>query len=90
MQNSDERPFEIKPIEGIQVTTSKGLVDDRLWKGGNQLYAKMNPSNCMWTLKYRAGAVPPSLKQTYTSFSKAYTAAKEYYLKRGLEVIEII
>ena len=86
---STERILVLKPMEGEEVKTSKGIVDPRLWKGENELMAIMDETNCTWRLKYKAGAIPPQIRGVYTNFNKAYTAAVEYYKHRGLEIVEI-
>ena len=80
-----KRQIVISPIEGETVTTSKGLVDPRLWKGGNEVYAEMDPTNCMWRLRYKFGAVPPQISGTYSNFKKAFETAVQYYKTRGLQ-----
>lgn len=87
---STERVLVVRPVEGEEVKTSKGIVDNRLWKGGNELVAVMDPTNCTWRLKYKAGAVPPQLRGIFTNFTKAYNTAEEYLKLRNLQIVEVI
>lgn len=84
------RKLQITPLEGQTVTTSKGMVDPRLWKGENELYAEMDNTTCMWRLRYKHGMLPPQIQGTYTNFDKAFKAATKYYSTRGLEVTRVI
>lgn len=86
---SNDRIIVLEPIEGEEIKSSKGMADPRLWKGGNELHAVMDNSNCTWRLKYKAGAVPPPIQGIYTNFPKAFKAAEEYYFKRGLRIVEV-
>lgn len=86
---SSTRILVLQPIEGKEAKTSKGLVDNRLWKGGNELMAVMDETNCTWRLKYKAGAVPPQIQGVYTNFTKAYNAAVEYFKSRDIEIVEV-
>ncbi len=80
------RKLNIAPIDGEKVVTSKGMVDPRLWQGGNELYAEMDNANCMWRLRYKHGMLPPQIQGVYTNFDKAFKAATKYYSTRGLQV----
>lgn len=86
---ADDRIFVLKPIEGKFSISASGNTDTSLFKGDNNLHARMNEySN--WYLAYDKGAVPPMLKQQWTSFTKLERFVKEYYLKRNVEVVKII
>ena len=84
-----DRELVLSPIEGKQVLASSGMVDSRLWKGGNRLRAvKTEPGN-LWYLKLDHGAVPPSLQQKFTSFASLLKFVTPYYEKRGLQIVEV-
>lgn len=84
-----DRILVLKAKEGERTTSSTGLVDDRLFKGSNQLHAVMDNQTTLWTFKYEKGAVPEPLKQKYTKFSIALKAAEDYFNTRGVAIIEI-
>ncbi len=69
-------------------TSSIGLVDNRLFTGGNRLHA-IQDTNSLWYLKYDSGAIPPSLQQQFTSFTMLIRTLKLYFHKRNIEIKEI-
>lgn len=81
--------FKLKPREGLQLNTS-GIVDRRLFLGGNSLHAKMNKQTCLWRCEYEMGELPPQLKGQFTSFNKIYDAIRVYFDKRNIDIIETI
>lgn len=85
-----ERILVLKPKEGAQVLSSTGLIDNRLFTGGNSLKAVMDPTNCFWELKYEKGGRPEELKRKFTSFPKLLDFARAYFGKRGLDIVEIL
>lgn len=87
--HADDRIITLKVKEGEKATTSSGLVDPRLFKGGNTLHALRSPENSMWFLKYDSGALPPPLKQHFTSLSKLMEFTRGYFSKRNIEIVEI-
>lgn len=85
---SDDRVFEIEKIEGESPVAVTGLIDSRLFKGGNKLHAIKDQFN-MWRLKYESGGLPEPLKQTFTSFSRLMKHVIPYFEKRGLRIKEV-
>jgi hypothetical protein len=86
--NAPERELIIRPIAGTKTLDSAGVVDTRLWKGGNSIRAIMGEGG-IWYFKYENGILPEALKGKYTSISKLVTFAKEYFSKRNLEIVEV-
>lgn len=70
-------------------TTDSGLIDNRLFTGGNKLHAVMQP-NGLWALNYDAGIIPGALKQEFTSFTQVMKFLKQYFHKRNIEIKEVI
>lgn len=89
-ERSEDRILVLQQIEGKDVLTNKGLVDNRLFQGGNRLHGVRNPIDNLWYMKYDTGGIPDSLKQKFTSFADLYRTAEGYFAKRGLEIIEVI
>lgn len=87
---NDDRILVLEPIDGETVKSSMGLVDPRLFTGGNRLHAIKDPRRALWFMKYDAGSVPPALKQRFTSFGKLYNAAETYFKRRGLRIRETV
>lgn len=89
---SIDRILVLKPIDGKPLS-SAGLLDTKLFKKGedaNRLHIVMDPQSCLWTFKYDKGIVPPIFKQHFTSFTRAYDFAKDYMLRRNIEITEVI
>lgn len=70
-------------------TTDTGLIDNRLFTGGNKLHAVMQP-NGLWALNYDFGILPPPLRQEFTSFTQVMKFLKQYFHKRNIEIKEVI
>jgi hypothetical protein len=87
---SNDRILILKPIDGTNSSSSKGLIDNRLFTGGNRLHAVMDEQTCLWSFRYDHGFVPQDLKQQWTSFQGAMKAAKVYFLNRNVEVKEVL
>lgn len=86
---ADDRVIHLQKIPGVDPSASSGLVDNRLFKGGNRLHAMRAPNSDLWILKYENGALPEPLKQKFTSFNAVLKFVTTYFQKRGLEVIRI-
>lgn len=87
---SEDRILVLKPIEGKSTLTSIGTIDNRLFKGENKLHAILDPRTCMWTLKYEDGNLQEALKQKFTNFKTLMDYTRAYYLKRNIEITEVI
>lgn len=86
---SSDRILIVRPMAGKKPLSGTGLVDPRLFTGGNQLHAIQDPLTTMWTFKYELGITPPVLKQKWTSFDKGLAFVKNYFKRRNLEIVEI-
>lgn len=89
MDETNIRVLSLGRMEGKNVLTNVGTIDNRILTGENKLRAFMEP-NGLWSLKYEFGAVPEPLRQQFTSFSALNKVVKEYYHKRNIEVKEVI
>lgn len=85
---SDDRTLVLEQIPGKGTVNSQGLVDSRLFKGGNTLHA-IKTNNNMWALKYAAGGLPEPLKQTFTNFDTLFNFTSNYFEKRGLKIVRV-
>ena len=86
---SDDRVFVIRPIKDKAPVSVTGLVDPRLFKGGNALHAKLDVHSSMWYLQYECGVLPQALKQKFTNFSTLLKYVENYMKKRNLEIVEV-
>jgi hypothetical protein len=69
--------------------TDQGLVDNRIFNGGNRIHAVQDESG-LWVLRYDSGSVPPALRQQFTSFSQLLKFLRSYFDKRNIDIKEII
>lgn len=88
--NSTDRVLTLKPVEGKTVTDTSGKIDQRLFNGENRLHAIRDAEYGLWTLQLEHGSLSQALNQKWTSFPKLFEAAKAYFLKRNVEISEII
>jgi len=86
---TDDRILVIAPIEGVKTKNSTGLVDTKLFTGGNKLHAIKDPQSYIWYMRYENGVLPTPLKQRFTSFSNLLKFARIYFMKRGLEITRV-
>lgn len=68
----------------------KGMVDNRLFTGENELHAMMDPEYGHWYVQYKSGIIPSVFQQRWTSFTKLYDFVVQYYKRRNVDVTEII
>lgn len=80
----------LRPIEGKKALSSIGLLDPRLFKGGNSLHAVMDTQTCLWSLHYECGIPPEAFRQRFTSYSQLMKFVIEYMKGRNIEIAEII
>lgn len=88
---STNRILVLKAINGKGPKSSMGLLDNRLFTGGNNLHAVQDLNNCLWYLQYSNGGVlPPPLKIQFTSFQMLLKHARDYFKSRNVEISEVI
>lgn len=87
---SPDRVLVLEPIDGKKPLSSTGLVDPRLFTGGNKLHAIMDKQTSLWTLKYDDGLVPPALRSQYTGFRILKEHCEQYFAKRNMRIKEVI
>ncbi len=86
---SNDRVLVLERIEGENTVSSTGLIDNRLYKGGNRLHAVLDDRTTLWELKYEQGTLPPALQQRWTSFKSLVSFATRYFGSRGLKLVKI-
>lgn len=83
--NAKDRAFILKEKPGQKARGTTGLVDPRLFKGGNKIHAYQDASTCLWYLKYEVGGLPEGLKDMrWTSYRLVEDHLRKYFDKRGL------
>lgn len=87
---SPKRQLILKVIEGENaIKSTTGMVDPRLFKNENELYAIMDPSTTFWHLQYKRGHIPEPLHQQWTTFGKLMDFTREYFKRRNVEITEV-
>jgi len=84
-----ERELVLAPIDGKKPLSSHGSTDNRLFKGGNKLWAIMDKQTSLWHLKYEQGVLPEPFRQRFTSFSKLKAFVDDYYARRNLQIVDV-
>lgn len=87
---SDDRVLVLKPIEGMDALSNKGMVDKRLFSRENNLHAIMDKKTTLWGMQMDHGLLPQQLAMKFTSFPKLLKHATEYYRLRNIEIKEVI
>lgn len=82
-----ERVFVLEQLDEKKAT---GLLDPRVYKGGNKLSAVMNPQTTMWTFKLEHGLVPLPLRNRYTDYKSLYRHAEDYFSTKNIKIKEVI
>lgn len=85
---SGNRLLVMKKIAGESTKDSRGMTDNRLFTGENEVRAVFEGS--LWRIKYSVGDVPPVLKQHFTSFKKLLEFVAPYYRSRGLAIVDVV
>lgn len=86
---SDDRILILEPMEGRDPRDTRGLIDKRLFQGGNRLHAHKHPETGLWCFKYEIGGVPEALKQQFTSFNMLMKYATGYFETRNIKVTKV-
>lgn len=87
---SSDRIVILKVADGLKPTNSSGMVDPRLFQGGNSLHIVADTQTMLWYFKLDHGILPVPLQQRFTTFKKALEHAKDYYIKRNIEIEKVI
>lgn len=86
----DDRILVVKVIDEKKPLNSIGLVDKRLFKGGNNIHAFFNPQTGFWKLRYEIGNLPGGLVNQWTTFDDLLAATKKYLNKRNLYIEQVL
>lgn len=85
-----DRILVLKLKDGTKPVASTGLIDNRLFKGGNRLHAIHDTSIRLWSLKYDEGQLPVQLRHNrWTKFDMLLQDVIVYFDKRNLEIVEV-
>ena len=83
--------LKLKIKEGAKgATNSQGLLDNRLFKGENNIHLMVDPQYMHYFFKYDSGGLPEPFRQRFTSYDKAFNFAKAYFDKRNVEIAEVL
>lgn len=86
----DDRVFVLSLVDKKAPLSTTGLMDRRLFSGENRLHAIKDPQYQLWHLKYEHGTIPEPLQQKFTSFKTLLRYVQDYFLKRNIELTEVI
>jgi hypothetical protein len=89
-QRKTDRVLVLRPMEGKDPKDSSGKIDKRLFSGENNLHIVMNPATLLWGFKYDSGGLQETLKQSFTSYDKAFEHAKGYFERRNVQIVEVL
>lgn len=67
-----------------------GLIDPRVFNGGNELRAIMDLVTGLWSMRYTHGHVPPQLKNRFTSFKFLLQHAEAYFKTKNIKIVKVI
>lgn len=81
--------FKLRPKEG-GAERQDGLIDKRLFTGGNNLHAILDRQTMLWGLAYDSGVLPQQLQQRFTGLTPLYKTVRDYFDKRNVDIVEII
>lgn len=87
---SHDRILVLAPMDGLEPTNGAGMIDKRLFKGGNALHAIMDEEYGHWHVQFESGIVPEALQMKWTSFPKLHAYVNQYYNKRNIEIKDVI
>lgn len=83
-----KRTLKLELIDDKAPISATGVVDRSLFTGGNKLYAVMDDEGTLWSLRYDSGNIPEPLRQRFTTFTKAFKAAEDYFSTRNIRIKE--
>jgi hypothetical protein len=84
-----DRVLVLKPIEGKKPLNTLGAADPRLFTGENTIHGVRDKQTCLWRIHYEKGLPPPKLRNKFTSFSKLFDYARDYFKSRNVEITEV-
>jgi hypothetical protein len=87
--HANDRILMLKPKEGVPLDTTS-MIDKRLLTGENKLHALFEGETGLWYLRYDQGGLPLQLRQKFTSFNKLLRYVTDYFVKKNIDVKEVI
>ena len=86
--HAEDRIISFEIMDGTKHVSSTGLIDPRLFKGGNRLHAQRDDGG-LWIVRYDKGDIPPALKQHWTHFSRLVQDVEAYFNSRNVAIKRI-
>jgi hypothetical protein len=88
---STDRVLKLKVKDNTKPKSSMGTVDPSLFSGGHDLHLKMDMQTNLWSFRYSNNAIlPEALAGQFTTFSKGYDQAVQYFERRNVEIAEVV
>lgn len=66
-----------------------GILDPAVFEGKNNLHLTRDLVTGLWWFKYERGAVPPPLRNPWTSPKFALNHAESYFKTKKIKIVEI-
>jgi hypothetical protein len=87
---SQDRVITLAPMPNKNALSSTGLVDNRLFTGGQSLRLKMDPQTCLWYFQYtNNGILPEGLSGKFTGFKAGLKHAEDYFRRRNIQITRV-
>lgn len=87
---SFDRILSLSVIDNKAPKATTGLIDRRLFSGEQQLHLAMDIQTNLWSFRYSSNTpLPEPLQGHFTSFTKGFEHAKNYFNKRNVEITEV-
>lgn len=77
-------------LEQLDEKKSTGVFDPRVFKGGNALYATMDPKTALWSFKMDRGLVPGALRDKFTDLGSLMRHAADYFATKSIRIKEVL
>lgn len=68
---------------------SAGILDPAVFEGKNNLHLRQDLVTGLWEFKYERGAVPPPLRNPFTSAKFALIHAENYFKTKKIKIVEV-
>lgn len=73
-----------------ELSSKDTMMDPAVFTGGNNLHCVMLPGTSLWCFRYEHGAIPPALRNRFTTFSEAKTHAEAYFKSKKIKIVSVV
>lgn len=86
---SNDRVLILKKKPDKEAIDTFGHKTKQLFQVDTRLHGILDEQTCLWYFKYDNASLPEPLKPRFTTFTKLYNYAKEYFDKRNIDIVEV-